>query len=89
MEYTVVETLDEVQLQCTLEDEKLDVSNGRWVRYPYPNVTECGELIPEDITGEWRDFRPKYDGDRPQCWWREDVTKIATICGESGCKIFV
>ncbi|KAL7476204.1 hypothetical protein ACHAW6_002082 [Cyclotella cf. meneghiniana] len=81
VEYTVVETLDEVQLQCTLEDEKLDVSNGRWVRYPYPNVTECGELIPEDITGEWRDFCPKYDGDRPHCWWREDVTKIATICG--------
>eukprot|EP00804_Cyclotella_cryptica_P026256 CCRYP_019842-RA/>CCRYP_019842-RA protein AED:0.04 eAED:0.04 QI:241/1/1/1/0.75/0.6/5/196/808 len=85
VEYVSGNTLDKVPRQCTLEDEKLDVSNGHWVRYPYPNVTECGELIQDDVTGAWRDFRAKYDGDRPQCWWREDVTKITTICGEAGC----
>lgn len=87
VEYVASDTLNQVQRQCTIEDEKLDVSNGRWVRYPYPNLEECGELIPDNNTVAWNDFRPKYDGDRPHCWWRENVTNISTICAELGCKL--
>ena len=77
---------DEVQRQCTLEDEKLDVSNGHWIRYDYPNSTECGEFEYESNPGSWKDLRTKYDGSRPHCWWRDDITKLTTSCVESGCK---
>ena len=71
---------------CTLDDEKIDVSDGQWVRYPYPNDEECGPFIQDTNDAEFRDFRPAYYGDRPHCWYREDMTKLALLCGEGGCE---
>lgn len=72
---------------CLLDDEKLDVSNGQWVRYPYPNDTVCSAMVRDNRDATFRDFRPLYNGDLPPyCWYREDLTKIATGCAEPGCQ---
>jgi len=71
---------------CLLDDEKLDVSNGRWVQYPYPDASVCSEMVEDTSPAGFRSFRPQYRSDEPpHCWYREDLSKIATSCAETGC----
>ncbi|KAL7543139.1 hypothetical protein ACHAXR_012435 [Thalassiosira sp. AJA248-18] len=80
------ESIVNVSQSCSLDDEKLDVSNGRWVRYPYPDDAVCLEIVQDTHASGFRGFRPLYRGDRPpRCWHREDLTRLATGCAESGC----
>ena len=72
---------------CTLDDERLDVANGRWVRCPYPDDSVCGTMEKDNTAASFRDFRPVYRGDRPpECWHRDYLTRIATGCAEPGCQ---
>lgn len=71
--------------QCTLEDEQIHMSNGRWVRYPFPEVSLCPPMQPDELPG-FRNFIPKYTGDMPiSCWHRDDLSQLGIICGEMHC----
>ncbi|KAL3816859.1 hypothetical protein ACHAXA_005137 [Cyclostephanos tholiformis] len=75
---------------CLLVDERLDVSNGRWVRYPYPDASFCGSSEYDTNDGQFTIFRFRYFGDKdPICWHRDDLTQIANGCAEPGCKFVV
>ena len=81
---------NEALRSCTLEDEKLDVSNGRWVRYPYPDDSVCLPMVTDPALAQFRTFRPQYYGDKPpHCWHRDDLTQIANVCGEPGCQFLL
>lgn len=68
--------------QCTLDDEQIQLSNGRWVRYPFPDETFCPPMRPDILPG-FRNFIPKYTGDMPiSCWHRDDLSKLGILCGE-------
>ncbi len=72
---------------CDLDDEKLDVSNGRWVRHVYPDDSECSPMEQDTKTLGFRVAMLRYDGDQPpQCWHRDDLTQIANSCAEPGCQ---
>ncbi|KAL7546704.1 hypothetical protein ACHAWF_010032 [Thalassiosira exigua] len=72
---------------CSLDDERLDVSDGRWVRRPYPDNETCTPLVQDPAYAAFRTFRPEYRGDRdPRCWHRDDLTQVATTCAEPGCR---
>eukprot|EP00956_Cyclotella_meneghiniana_P024094 scaffold48051_cov43-Cyclotella_meneghiniana.AAC.7 len=71
--------------QCTLDDEQIQLSNGRWVRYPFPDETFCPPMRPDILPG-FRNFIPKYTGDMPiSCWHRDDLSKLGILCGEMHC----
>ena len=75
---------------CLLDDEKLDVSNGRWVRYPYPDDSVCGSSERDSNAAGFNVFKLKYFGDQnPVCWHRDDFTQVANSCAEQGCKFVV
>ncbi len=75
---------------CLLGDERLDISNGRWVRYPYPDDSFCGSSIRDSSDGSFTIFRLQYFGDKdPICWHRDDLTQIANDCAEPGCRFVV
>ncbi len=75
---------------CLLEDERLDISNGRWVRYPYPDDTLCGSSERDKGNGSFKIFRLRYYGGKdPICWHRDDLTQIANDCAEAGCRFVV
>ena len=75
---------------CLLDDEKLDVSNGRWVRYPYPDDSVCGSSERDSNAAGFNVFKLKYFGDQnPVCWHRDDLTQVANSCAEQGCKFVV
>ena len=79
-----------ISRSCNLQDERLDVSNGRWVRYPFPDDSECSTFEEDTIAANFRGFRPLYRGDKPpRCWFRDDLTKIGTSCAEPGCQFVV
>jgi len=72
---------------CDLDDEKLDVSNGRWVRHIYPDDSECSPAEQDATAQEFRVPMLQYYGDRPpECWHRDDLTLIGNSCGEPGCQ---
>jgi len=72
---------------CNLEDEKFDVSNGRWVRHPYPDGSMCSPMDVDRSPAKFQYHRPFYHGrENATCWHREDLTKVATSCFESGCR---
>ena len=72
---------------CNLDDEKLDVSYGRWVRHIYPDDSECSPAENETTTLGFRVAMLQYNGNRPpECWHRDDLTQIANTCGEPGCQ---
>ena len=75
---------------CLLDDEKLDVSDGRWVRYPYPDDSVCRSNEKDGNAAEFDVFKLQYFGDQnPICWHRDDLTQIANTCAEQGCKFIV
>jgi hypothetical protein len=75
---------------CLLDDEKLDVSDGRWVRYPYPDDSVCRPSEGDSNAAEFDVFKLQYFGDQnPICWHRDDLTQIANKCSEQGCKFIV
>jgi hypothetical protein len=70
---------------CTAADETSDTRSGRWVRQPYPNETEC----PDNTLLSGKDFQVsilKYDGEHHNCWYRENLSIIGTLCLERGCQ---
>jgi hypothetical protein len=71
--------------QCTLDDEQLQVSNGRWVTYPFPDESLCPPMK-DASDGGFRSFIADYTGDMPiSCWHREDICQTALVCGEMHC----
>jgi hypothetical protein len=75
---------------CLLDDEKLDVSDGRWVRYPYPDDSVCRSNERDGNAAEFDVFKLQYFGDQnPICWHRDDITQIANTCAEQGCKFII
>jgi len=75
---------------CDFDDEKLNISNGRWVRYPYPDESVCSAMVRDETSAKFKNFRPLYRGDQPpHCWHRDDLTQIANTCGEVGCTFVV
>ena len=72
--------------QCTLDDEWLQVSNGRWVTYPFPDESLCPPMK-DASDGGFRNFIADYTGDMPiSCWHWEDTSQTALVCGEMHCK---
>ena len=75
---------------CALDDEKLDISHGRWVRRPFPGDSICLPLKQDTSKANFNTFRPEYHGNLPPyCWHRDDLTQIGTTCAEPGCKFIV
>lgn len=75
---------------CLLNDERLDVSNGRWVRYPYPDDSACPLSMLDRRHSQFNVFRLQYFGDAdPLCWYRDDNTQIGNTCAEPGCQFVV
>lgn len=73
---------------CIMDDEKLDMSNGRWVRHPFPDDSDCPP-IEADTSTSWQGFKPKYYGDRPKCWHRDNITLISNECAEGDCGLVI
>lgn len=73
--------------QCTLDDEQIRVSNGRWVRYPFPDESLCSPMTNVPRTGFRNpDFIASYTGDMPlTCWHRDDISQIGNACAEMHC----
>ena len=75
---------------CTLDNEQLSRSHGRWVRYPYPDHSVCPPMVRDTVPAAFAHFRPKYHGDRdPKCWHRNDLTQLGITCAEPGCRFVI
>jgi hypothetical protein len=75
---------------CRLDDEKLGVSNGRWVRRLYPDDSACPLSKVDRRNSKFSVFRLEYFGNAdPRCWHRDDITQIANTCAEPGCQFVV
>ncbi|KAL3792151.1 hypothetical protein ACHAW5_010409 [Stephanodiscus triporus] len=75
---------------CLLDDEKLDISNGRWLHYPYPDDSVCRPSERDSRNKGFKVFKLQYFGDQdPICWHRDDLTQIANTCAEPGCKFLI
>mmetsp|Transcript_12628 Transcript_12628/g.30585 ORF Transcript_12628/g.30585 Transcript_12628/m.30585 type:complete len:963 (+) Transcript_12628:201-3089(+) len=73
---------------CTLTDERLDVSRGRWVRL---DSVMCQDEMEFDVRyGRNTKFdMAKFDGtskNTVQCWNRDDLSRIGNYCGEWNCR---
>jgi hypothetical protein len=71
---------------CTIENESLEKSNGRWVREPWPGSDKCPSKmeVDKDIKG----FEIiKNDGAHPHCWHRDDLSRIGHKCIEINCRL--
>jgi hypothetical protein len=71
---------------CTIDNEGLAKSNGRWVREPWPGTDMCPSTMEVD-----RDFNEafkimKNDGAHPHCWHRDDLSLIGHDCVEMNCR---
>ena len=73
---------------CLIDDEKFDLSHGRWVRRSFPNESICPPME-RDTSTDWFGFKPKYYGDRPQCWHVDDITQISNDCAEGDCGLVI
>ena len=73
---------------CLIDDEKFDLSHGRWVRRTFPNESICPPME-RDTSTDWNGFKPKYYGDRPQCWHVDDITQISNDCAEGDCGLVI
>jgi hypothetical protein len=75
---------------CTIQDERLHVSNGRWARLDHSssNSSSCPDKIEFDVRyGRSVKFdMTKFDGNNPQCWHRDDLSRIGNYCGEWNCR---
>jgi hypothetical protein len=69
---------------CTLENEKFDQSNGRWVREMWPTSNETSCPPPRYKMSAFNII--EYDGAHPHCWHRDDFTTIGHKCMEMNCK---
>lgn len=75
---------------CLLDDENLETSDGRWVRYPYPDDSVCRSAEIDKSDAKFKVSKLQYFGDQdPICWHRDDLTRIGNKCGEPGCKFLV
>lgn len=82
------ETQPQIQLQslCTIDTESLEKHNGRWVREPWPANKECPNEI--EIDNSVKEFEiAKFEGNRPLCWRREDLSIIGNKCMEMNCQL--
>lgn len=69
---------------CTIENESLEKSNGRWVREPWPGADKCPSAMEVDFK---RDFEiMKNDGTHPHCWHRDDLSRVGHSCVEMNCR---
>lgn len=67
---------------CRLNET--DLSNGRWVRMPWPNTTVCPEMQRDDSLTKFPAFI--HHGDKPYCYHREDLRVQRTKCVEMNCR---
>lgn len=91
MAETLESSSDTISRSCNLDDERLDSSNGRWVRQSFPSDEVCLELTRDAIREPaFRGYRSVYHGDRPpHCWLRDDLTKMNNECAEPGCQFVI
>ena len=72
---------------CTLQDEypsdrfTMMTDAGRWVRLPWPDTSECPLEMKNDPSIDSFDVILN-DGDRPMCWFRDDLSQIGKRCLE-------
>ena len=71
---------------CSLEQEAMNRSHGRWVVQPWPSSEDCP--LPMKVN---KDFKSKFeimefDPDRPHCWHRDDLSRIGLNCVEMNCR---
>lgn len=71
---------------CTLENERMGQSTGRWVREPWPKPEACPGTMEPDVQIT-RFSVMKHDGLRPHCWHRDDLTLIGHNCVEMNCRL--
>jgi hypothetical protein len=72
---------------CVLPDEyprgrfSTMTESGRWVRYPWPNETECPHEMQSESSNEMFEIT-QFDADHPTCWYRDDLSTIGKSCTE-------
>ena len=72
--------------KCSLSDERLDVSNGRWVRKAFPDNSTCFMKPDTNVQG-FKNFIPEYYGNQSiSCWHRDDLSQLGNACGEMHCR---
>jgi hypothetical protein len=81
------ESLDSPLPLCTVENESLERSNGRWARESWPGPDECPSNMEVD-----RDFKKRFDimkndGAHPHCWHRDDLSQVGKKCIEMNCRL--
>lgn len=64
-------------------DEELN-SSGRWVRGPVPS--DCPEIAFDQNHASRFDI-VEWDGEKPHCWNRDDLTRIGHRCSEMNCRL--
>jgi len=69
---------------CTLENEKFNQSNGRWIREMWPT---SNETCPTPSYKKSIFNIIEYDGAHPHCWHRDDFTTIGNACMEMNCDL--
>ena len=72
---------------CTVENEHLNVSSGRWVREQWPDSKTCPMPMKVD-----EGFGKKFDimtndGNHPHCWHRDDLSHVGHYCSEWNCRL--
>eukprot|EP00978_Attheya_sp_CCMP212_P039316 scaffold203359_cov35-Attheya_sp.AAC.1 len=70
---------------CTLENERFDQSDGRWVREAWPNSETCPAPIYTPSNNLFHIIN--HDGAHPHCWHRDDFTRIGKECMEVNCDL--
>ena len=74
---------------CSVEDESF--GNGRWVKYPFPDDSECMPVERDLDNGGYETYMPNYNGTSmpPYCWHRDYIDQCCNKCAEMGCKFIV
>ena len=71
---------------CTIDQDSLNKHEGRWVREPWPNATMCPHPMQLIYQDENKYHIAKFDSNHPQCWHRDDLSKIGKTCLEVNCR---
>jgi hypothetical protein len=74
---------------CSVEDESF--GNGRWVKYPFPDDSECMPVERDLDNGGYETYMPNYNGTSmpPYCWHRDYIDQCCNKCFEGGCTFIV